>query len=69
MDIASLATAFDTASIVSWFALLIVVFAVFIVLGIYENCRTAAQQRDAEEAVSRKRARQSRPQAQRKEYT
>jgi hypothetical protein len=43
MDINSLITALDGISIVAWFALLVVVFAVFVGLGIYQGRRGEAQ--------------------------
>jgi Na+/H+ antiporter NhaC len=53
MDIAFIAHTMDSPSIVAWFALLIVVFAVFMGLGLYESHRSAARQRDADELMSR----------------
>jgi len=47
MDTASLTNALGSTSIVAWFALLVVVFAVFVGLGIYEGLRQPRADDDA----------------------
>jgi len=48
MDFTAFVIGQDASALVVWFALLVVVFAVFVGLGIYHGRRTEALERDAE---------------------